>query len=353
MKNDKYWIEKAEQNILRAEELSDKQIKKLEKLWASVKYEIEEAVTRFYNINGGDNGLSSILEVMDKDSNKSYNGKAKKYYKEAKEKKWQEVYQSKVLSESVKKKVKRIEDLKLVLYHIIQNIYENEQIILTEGLSELYKESYTKSMYDMQVGLEIGIKFDAPNEETIKRIIQTNWLDSNYSARIWKDKVKLVTILEQELLRGFALGENPRKIANRVSQKMEVSKHNAERLVRTEFSHIANEASFNTVQELDKALGGGVFTKYKFLATLDSRTSLICQELDLEEFYFKDRVERVNFPPMHPNCRSTYKLVLKRGIIGERIAKRLDTGEVEYVPDNIPYKEWAKKFEKVLDKNKK
>ena len=45
--------------------------------------------------------------------------------------------------------------------------------------------------------------------------------------------------------------------------------------------------------------------KYEYQAYLDSRTSDICKGLDNEIFYTKDAQTGVNFPPMHPNCRST------------------------------------------------
>lgn len=343
-----YWTKCAEENIIKSEEAEQKTVKKIIKLWEDIEEEVEKELIRFYYKNSKDDKvkLEDLYEILTKDENIKFNEKARKFYNEAKEKFWQEKYQKEVLNASLKKKVKRMEEIRLILNHILQEIYEYEQLEFRKGLEEVYKTIYNKTMYDFQTELNFGVKFDVPNEETIKKVLETKWLGANYSDRIWKDKIKLISVLEQELLRGFALGENPRKIAKRIAEKMNVSKRNAERLARTEFNRIANLASFDSVMELDKSLGGGVFTKYRFLATLDKRTSNICQDLDLKEFLFKEKQERINFPPMHPNCRSTYKTVIKREIIGERIAKRLDTGEVEYVPATIPYKEWAKKFQK-------
>lgn len=44
---------------------------------------------------------------------------------------------------------------------------------------------------------------------------------------------------------------------------------------------------------------------YIFLATLDLGTSDICQFLDGKRFKLKDAQVGKNYPPMHPNCRST------------------------------------------------
>ena len=49
----------------------------------------------------------------------------------------------------------------------------------------------------------------------------------------------------------------------------------------------------------------GVVSKYQFIATLDERTSEICEDMNLRIFNTKDSQVGVNTPPMHSNCRST------------------------------------------------
>lgn len=44
--------------------------------------------------------------------------------------------------------------------------------------------------------------------------------------------------------------------------------------------------------------------EYKYCAILDNRTSEICKQLDGNEFKLSQAQVGVNFPPMHPNCRS-------------------------------------------------
>ena len=50
--------------------------------------------------------------------------------------------------------------------------------------------------------------------------------------------------------------------------------------------------------------------EYEFLAKIDSRTSEICKKLNGEKFKVKDARAGVNYPPMHPHCRSTTVAVL-------------------------------------------
>ena len=72
----------------------------------------------------------------------------------------------------------------------------------------------------------------------------------------------------------------------------------ARRLVRTESAFVSGEVTAQAYEEAE-------ITKYRYVATLDLRTSEICRELDGQEFAIKDRKVGVNYPPMHPWCRLT------------------------------------------------
>lgn len=80
--------------------------------------------------------------------------------------------------------------------------------------------------------------------------------------------------------------------------------------------------------------------KYKYLAELDKHTSEICQELDGQVFLLEEAEVGINYPPMHPNCRST--------VIGyfdddtsDRFARDFE-GKSYYVPSNMSYEKWHK-----------
>lgn len=67
----------------------------------------------------------------------------------------------------------------------------------------------------------------------------------------------------------------------------------AETLTRTLVQHVAHQGTraFCEANNIDE---------YYIIATLDSRTSAICQALDMRVFKLSDNM----FPPFHPNCRS-------------------------------------------------
>ncbi|MNW48263.1 Phage Mu protein F like protein [compost metagenome] len=123
-----------------------------------------------------------------------------------------------------------------------------------------------------------------------------------------------------------------------VQQRMGVSRTNAARLVRTESAHMVGEATFKGYEQ------SGVVKQYQFLATLDTRTSTICQSMDNRVFPLSEKQVGVNYPPLHANCRSTTVAYFDDDDdIGERVARGED-GKYYYVPESMNYKEWYEKY---------
>jgi SPP1 gp7 family putative phage head morphogenesis protein len=103
-------------------------------------------------------------------------------------------------------------------------------------------------------------------------------------------------------------------------------------LVRTSINQVANSASmavYEANQDISK--------KYRYIATLDSRTSSICRALDNQEFpYGKGPT-----PPQHFGCRSTIVAVIDPDILPpSTIAKRASADGP--VPINTSYGQWLK-----------
>jgi SPP1 gp7 family putative phage head morphogenesis protein len=103
-------------------------------------------------------------------------------------------------------------------------------------------------------------------------------------------------------------------------------------LVRTSINQVANSASM-AVYEANQ----DITKKYRYVATLDSRTSSICAALDGREFEYG----RGPMPPQHFNCRSTTVPIIDPDILPpSTIAKRASADGP--VPINTTYGQWLK-----------
>ena len=144
---------------------------------------------------------------------------------------------------------------------------------------------------------------------------------------------KQAEIFTKEVRSGLVLGESTEKIARRLRRQLiAVPNNQIKAMVRTSVNQVANAASqavYSQNQEITK--------KYRYIATLDSRTSPICRALDGQTFdYGKGPT-----PPQHFNCRSTTVPIVDYeglGIPPPKPGKRRSSGGL--VPANQTYGQW-------------
>lgn len=160
----------------------------------------------------------------------------------------------------------------------------------------------------------------------------------------WGTKLADDTVarLESELRQAAALGEPTRKIGRRFARVSGLSRASAEKLARTAVNHVGNAARV----EAAKRMASDVIKGWRFVATLDGKTSAQCRTLDQREFGRDD--PDIPAPPRHPNCRSVLVPVTKTfeelGIDapelpeGERPAVR--GGKATRVKASTSYPEW-------------
>lgn len=211
---------------------------------------------------------------------------------------------------------------------------------MTDFLHKSYSDSYYHTVYEMAKGTGVGTNLTRLDSKRIDAVIQKPWAQdgANFSDRIWSNKQKLIQNLHTELSQNIIRGESPQKAIDSLAKTMNVSRAQAGRLIMTESAAIASAAQKDSLKEL------GV-EQYEILATLDSKTSEICQSLDGQVFDMKDYEVGVTAPPFHPNCRSTTVPHFDEFTDGEERAARDEvTGKTYYVPAGMKYGEWKKEF---------
>ena len=193
-------------------------------------------------------------------------------------------------------------------------------------LTSIYRDTYTEVTKDLGINAIVS-------RDKIKAVLDRPWSGANFSERIWSNTDKLAQTVKQEIVNGMIQGINLQTMTKRVSERFETAKKNdVERLLRTEVNYTLNQATLDGYKE------AGI-EKYEFSATLDSRTSQICSELNGEIFEIKKIAVGLNYPPMHPRCRSTtipiidYESLIKQG--REEIGKKdIGDNDKEALTDN-------------------
>lgn len=209
------------------------------------------------------------------------------------------------------------------------SVANENQINMYGFISSQYKDNYFRGVFRVQQGIGFGKDFISPNPKVVQGIIMKKFAGSSFSKRIWKDANKLATTLKDTLTNGLIRGESIDQMTKRLLTRIDASKSHARTLIRTESARIYEEATKESYKECG-------IEKYIFLATLDRKTSLICQELDMKSFPLDKAKAGENYPPMHPNCRSTTMADTKPL---KRLARGSD-GKNYTVDGNLSYKEW-------------
>lgn len=146
-----------------------------------------------------------------------------------------------------------------------------------------------------------------------------------------------------ELRQGAALGETIPQLRKRLEVVDDMGRTSAERLSRTAINSTGNRAKM----ALYEANSGpdGVVKGWRFLATLDSRTSRQCSALSGSQWRFDD--PNAPKPPRHPNCRSVALPLLKTwremGIDLDEAPAGEQASQFGPVSGELTYEQWLKR----------
>lgn len=238
--------------------------------------------------------------------------------------------------------ISRLEALKLQTQQSIEVMFGNQLDSIDSTMRNVYKSGYYHTAYEIQKGMGVGWDFSALDDKQISKVINKPWAvdGKNFSERIWGNRQKLVNELNNTLTQNIILGKDPQKAIDEIARKMNTSKTNAGRLVMTEEAFFSSAAQKDCFTELD-------VEQFEIVATLDSHTSDICRGMDGKHFPMSEWKVGVTAPPFHVHCRSTTVPYFddEFDAVGERAARGAD-GKTYYVPADMTYEQWSKKFVK-------
>lgn len=239
---------------------------------------------------------------------------------------------------SVKVHVSRLESLKLQIQQEVEKVSGDFNESFSNFARNTYNDQYYKTAYEIQKGLRLGWDVMRLDKNRVDKVVRKPWTSDgrNFSARVWANRSKLVNELHTNLTQGIIRGDDPQKTIDALANRMNVSKTAAGRLIMTESAFFSSAATKDALKDLE-------VEKYEILATLDSRTSEICRDMDGKVFKRSEYEIGVTAPPFHVWCRTTTVPYFDDEEAGKRAA-RDEEGKYYLVPENMSYREWEKTF---------
>lgn len=343
IKNIKYWEMREARNMYKDMQLAEDCAKELSVIYSKAAVytakQIEGIFNRFASKHHltRDEAINLLSEADSKDFEKLLEAYKNKTGAQKRE----------VLAEleapAYKNRMKRLDDINKSINKLINAIASKERDEIDKTMRKVYESSYHHAVYEAARMSGLDLQTGPIDEGALETILKKKWSGQNYSERVWNNTQKVADAIKEELMIGALTGKTEKEMTDSINEQFLSGRNKARRLVRTESSYIHNEAHFQAYKDYG-------IEEYRFVATLDLRTSQICRERDGSVYRVNDKKIGVNAPPMHPWCRSTTIMNLDDETMHnlERFARDPVTGERMKVPADETYKEW---YQRMVEKH--
>lgn len=343
MKNSTYWKLRFQQLEAAQNQKGAAAYQEIEKQYRQAQREIEGKINTWYQRFADNNGITfaEARQYLKSANLKEFQWDVWDYIRYGQENAINQNWMKELENASAKYHISKLEALKIQTQQSLEVMFSKQMGITMNTMKDVFQTGYYHTAFEIQTGFHIGWDIAGLDQRQIEKVISKPWAvdGKNFSERIWGNKEKLIKELHTELTQMVMLGNKPQKAMHSITKKMNTSKQNAGRLVMTEAAYFSSAAQKDCFEDL------GV-EQYEIVATLDSHTSKICQNLDGKHFPMKDYEAGVTAPPFHVYCRSTTAPYFEEdfGDIGERAAREEETGKTYYIPNNMNYQEWKQTF---------
>lgn len=342
MKKKTYWQKRSEDRLLDLLGKSDSVVLKLGRYYDKASKDIDKSMKSLYGQFGADNNVGSkkAQELIKGNEFRLWRMTMREYLDQIKA-----TDDRALLLElntlAMRSRINRLEALQAEIMANCAIIASKEEEVIGSFLSDSIEDAYYKNVYDeyKDKNPEVIDLMDkhkvAISRNQVKKVMELPWSGANYSENIWNNSYFIAKRAQAMVAKNIIAGrsiENLSRDFAKIYGKQYYS--NAKRLIRTETAYIKGQADVLTYEKLK-------VEEYELLATLDNRTSSICQEKDGQHFPVDEIQVGINYPPFHPNCRTT--TIKYREDYGDRtrMAKNKDGKNVK-VPLGMKYEGWKK-----------
>lgn len=341
-KSSSYWQERFTEEEERLNKDARAYTKRIEQQYDMALRNIEKDINDWY-VRIAKNNNVSLLEAKRMLTTKElaeFKWSVKEYIKAGETNAISPIWMKELENASARVHISRLEALKIQIQNEVEGIYGVRDKEMQNYLVRTYGETYYHTAFEIQKGNGVGWSLNRFDTNKVNTIIHKPWAadGKNFSERIWEDKTKLINTLHTGLTQNFIRGEAPDKLISSITKEFNIKKSASARLVMTESAAYSSKARQDSFKRLN-------LSKYEIVATLDSKTSEICQEMDGKVFDMKDYQVGVTAPPFHVWCRTTTAPWFPENYDAERIARGTD-GKTYKVPGDMKYKDWKEKYVK-------
>ena len=185
---------------------------------------------------------------------------------------------------------------KLDKYWTMQGQLRNELQKLGDRQVSALSKIFELQFFDIYYSIAIPGKkaFTTIDRQGAIQLLSAIWCADglNFSQRVWNNTNKLIETLNEELLHCVIVGKKTSDLKKLLQDRFSVSYSTADKIARTELSHIQNTAAKQRYEDYG-------IREFQVWADKDERRCEVCGKLHKKRY----PVGTASPVPVHPNCR--------------------------------------------------
>lgn len=338
-----YWIQRFEKEEERNSKVSLKQMEVAKKEYKKSISKIDDEIRLWYSKYATDNNLTfqEAQKALSPNERKKIKMNLKEYIKLGEQQNiaFNPEIEKLLNKVSARVHVSRLEAIKTNLQAEIEMLYLGIDRGLGKHFNDVLSEGYARTSYLVQSMSGVYESINGINKDLVNSIIYKPWTSDgkNWSNRIWKQKDKLIDELHTSLTQSLVLGDDINLLVDKMSKRLDIGFSRVANLLMTESAAYHSKATELCYKDLE-------VEKYEILATLDTRTSNICQGMDGKIFDRKQYQVGVTAPPFHCRCRTTTIPYFEDIVDDETRAARDENNKHIEEKASMKYPEWKEKY---------
>lgn len=328
-RSDDYWAKRSLERLSEAEKISTTYLKQAQKEYRASARSIVEQVRNLYATYYRKSGANFDTEALKQIAPQ---GDVKRFLASM-----EAMGLSTQLPSNYQGRMNRLELLSSQIWGKVKEMAAKEKVATTDLYDKVFRNTYYRTGYDTSKGVGETLAFGTLSDKTVEKVLASKFYGRNYSERIWGNSDKLANELQSIISQAVTTGQSPEKTIRLVRERFNVSQSSAARLVRTETCYFENQAEIEAYKDMG-------ISEYVILATLDSRTSKICREMDGKRFKIEEAVAGKTLPPLHPYCRTAIRPYIGADFEPKtRIMRDPETGKNKTIKQ-MTYREWQAQY---------
>ena len=199
------------------------------------------------------------------------------------------------------------------LKQLCEQLGNKEIELFTKQFKNQWEETYKMA------ALPSDEAFIIPSESNAKQMINSVWCadGKTWSQRVWGNVQALQETLNDQLIHIVTTGKTTRDLRIALQDRFNVSRKQANMLIRTEINHIQTASAAKRYEDsgLKQYM---ILGREEGSCTRGRKGSIDCHDMDGKVFDYTDMKVGTNAPPFHPNCRCRINPVMDDEFLRKR-----------------------------------